>query len=411
MIQAVQVDRVLALRNKRREVQKRRFLVFLVALAGLRRWSKLIHKEPYNDAIFGGDAYVKHMLSGNERRAQAMFRMSINVFEECSEELGAIDHEPASKLLSMDEQFAIFLYVVGQNATNRQTQDRFQHSGETISKVFHHIIYLILQLRSKYIVAPDPKYTHEVILDSPKFSPFFDHCLGAMDGCHVPACVPEHLAGPYRNREGMLAQNVLGVVDFDMKFTYLMVRWEGSAHDSKVLGSALSEDFRIPQHSFYLADAGYALTRGTLVPYCGVRYHLRENAQAGKRPETKEELFNLCHSMMRNVVERTFGTWKKRFPILVHPLEYSLNTQRDLVLALAILHNMIIEHTCEPTGFLIDPDEDGAPTGEDDLPPEAEEEPTLSQRRERARNNAWRDQMAQDMWTQYQDYLQSLRTL
>ncbi|KNE98166.1 hypothetical protein PSTG_08630, partial [Puccinia striiformis f. sp. tritici PST-78] len=61
---------------------------------------------------------------------------------------------------------------------------------------------------------------------------------------------------------------------------------------------------------------------------------------------------------------------------------YSLKTQQDLVLALAILHNMIIEQTCEPMGFLINPDEDGAPTGKDDLPPEAEEEPTLSQRRE-----------------------------
>ncbi|KAI7947037.1 hypothetical protein MJO29_011564 [Puccinia striiformis f. sp. tritici] len=320
-----------------------------------------------------------------------MFRMSINVFHECSAELKAIDHKPASKLLSMDKQLAIFLYIVGQNATNRQTQDRFQHSGETILKVFHHIIFLILQLRSKYIVAPDPKFTHEIIPDNPKFSPFLNSCLGTMDGCHVHACVPEHLAGPYRNRKGTRAQNVLGVVDFDMKFTYLMVGWEGSAHDSRVLGSALSEDFHIPQLSFYLADAGYALTRGT--------------------PETKEELFNLRHSMMQNVVERTFGTWKKRFLILVHPLEYSLKTQRDLVLALAVLHNMIIEHTCEPLGFVIDPDEDGAPTGKDDLPPEEEEELTHSQRRERARNNAWRDQMAQDMWTQYQEYLQSLGCL
>jgi hypothetical protein len=212
-----------------------------------------------------------------------MFRLSIDVFHECSEELEAIDHDPATKLLSMDEQLAIFLYIVGQNASNRQAQDRFQHSGETISKVFHHVINLILQLRHKYIVSPDPKYTHEVILNNPKFSPFFDHCLGAMDGCHVPASVPEHLAGPYRTRKGTLAQNVLGVVDFDMRFTYLMVGWEGSAHDSKVLGSALTEDFSIPRRSFYLADAGYALTRGTLVPYRGVRYHLRENAQAGQR--------------------------------------------------------------------------------------------------------------------------------
>ncbi|KAH9447366.1 hypothetical protein Pst134EA_029406 [Puccinia striiformis f. sp. tritici] len=102
MNQAVQSTQLLALRNRNRE-------------------------EPYNDAIFGGDTYVRHMLSGNERRAQAMFRMSINVFHKCSEELEAINHEPASKLLSMDEQLAIFLYIVGQNATNRQTQTEKEH--------------------------------------------------------------------------------------------------------------------------------------------------------------------------------------------------------------------------------------------------------------------------------------------
>jgi hypothetical protein len=104
-----------------------------------------------------------------------------------------------------------------------------------------------------------------------------------MDGCHVPASVPETMAGPYWNRKGMLSQNVLGVVDFNMKFTYIMVGWEGSAHNSRVLGSAMAEDFSIPRGSFYLADAGYLLSKGVLVPYCGVRYHLRENAQAGQR--------------------------------------------------------------------------------------------------------------------------------
>jgi hypothetical protein len=111
--------------------------------------------------------------------------------------------------------------------------------------------------------------------------------------------------------------------------------------------------------------------------------------------------------MLRNVVKQTFGTWKKQFPILVHPLEYSLSTQRDLVLALAVLHNFIIEHSTCSEGFVVDPDEDGAATGEDDLPSDKEEEPTPSQACKRARNNAWRDQIAADMWSQYQKDLQS----
>jgi hypothetical protein len=150
----------------------------MVILIGLRQWSKTI-KSPYNDAPFTGDAYVQHILNGNRLRAQSMFRLSVNVFKICSDELFLLDEEPVSKLVSMDEQLAIFLYIVGQNATNRQTQDRFQHSGETISRVFHHIIYLLLQLQKKYIVSPPVNVAHESILDNPKFSPFFDRCIGA----------------------------------------------------------------------------------------------------------------------------------------------------------------------------------------------------------------------------------------
>jgi hypothetical protein len=142
---------------------------------------------------------------------------------------------------------------------------------------------LFLQLQQKYIQPPAPGIPHSYISENSKFSPFFDLCIGAMDGCHVPACVLEAKAGPYRNQKGVLSQNILGVVDFDMKFTYVMVGWEGSAHDSRLLGSALTNDFKIPQSSFYLADAGYSLSRGILVPYQGVQYHLRKNAQAGKR--------------------------------------------------------------------------------------------------------------------------------
>jgi hypothetical protein len=44
----------------------------------------------------------------------------------------------------MKKQLAIFLYIVGQNATNQQTQDQFQHSDKTISRIFHHVIHLFL---------------------------------------------------------------------------------------------------------------------------------------------------------------------------------------------------------------------------------------------------------------------------
>ncbi|WAR54063.1 hypothetical protein PtB15_3B573 [Puccinia triticina] len=137
--------------QKQQQIRRKKMIIMVVIIIGLRQCSKTI-KEPYNNAIFTGEAWTRHILNGNRLRAQAMFRLSTHVFDICSEELLSIDVEPASKLVSMDEQLAIFLYIVGQNATNRQTQDRFQHSGETISRIFHHVIDLFLQLLTKYIV-------------------------------------------------------------------------------------------------------------------------------------------------------------------------------------------------------------------------------------------------------------------
>jgi hypothetical protein len=36
------------------------------------------------------------------------------------------------------------------------------------------------------------------------------------------------------------SQNLLVVVDFDMKFTYVLAGWEGSAHDSNILAGVMS---------------------------------------------------------------------------------------------------------------------------------------------------------------------------
>ena len=34
----------------------------------------------------------------------------------------------------------------------------------------------------------------------------------------------------------------MAVVDFDLKFTYVLVGWEGSAHDALVLADAIERD-------------------------------------------------------------------------------------------------------------------------------------------------------------------------
>lgn len=98
----------------------------------------------------------------------------------------------------------------------------------------------------------------------------------------------------------------------DLQFCYILAGWKGSAHDDKVLEDTLFEkDFMILENKYFLVDAKYHNTDYLLYPYCGVRYHLKKQAPSGQKPSSKEKLFTLRHSSLRNVVERIFGVIKR----------------------------------------------------------------------------------------------------
>jgi hypothetical protein len=63
--------------------------------------------------------------------------------------------------------------------------------------------------------------------------------VGAIDGTHVSANVPVEIQVKFQGRKEGTTQNVLAAITFDLKFIYVLVGWEGSAHDSRVLGDAL----------------------------------------------------------------------------------------------------------------------------------------------------------------------------
>ncbi len=123
----------------------------------------------------------------------------------------------------------------------------------------------------------------EEIRSQKKFFPFFKGCIGALDGTHIPAHVPELQRASYRNRKGQVSQNVLAASSMDMRFVYVLPGWEGSASDSRVYEDARTTDFKVPEGRYYLADAGYGSCDALLVPYRGVRYHLKEWGQVGDR--------------------------------------------------------------------------------------------------------------------------------
>jgi hypothetical protein len=64
----------------------------------------------------------------------------------------------------------------------------------------------------------------------------------------VFAKVPAKMQAAFRGRKNAPTQNVLATVSFDLKFTYVLAGWEGSAHDATILADALQREdgLRVP---------------------------------------------------------------------------------------------------------------------------------------------------------------------
>ena len=61
--------------------------------------------------------------------------------------------------------------------------------------------------------------------------------------------MPPKIQGRFRGCKDGTTQNVLAAISFDLKFTYILVGWKDSAHDSRVLSDAFARPggFSIPE--------------------------------------------------------------------------------------------------------------------------------------------------------------------
>jgi hypothetical protein len=178
------------------------------------------------------------------------------------------------------------------------------------------------------------------IAKNPKYKPF-KNCLGALNGVFIPATVLVADQSPWRNRKNIIAQNVLAAINFNFEFVFVLAGWERSALNTRVFNDATTKGLNITGKKYFLADAGYGMRQGLMTPFRGVRYHLKEQAAAGRRPSNRNKLYNLRHATLQNQLERIFGCMKRKFPILTTPPKFQLNKQVHLVYALCMLWSFI----------------------------------------------------------------------
>lgn len=297
-----------------------------------------------NTSVLGGHAYTLELLNGSNTQSQDMMRMSRIAYIQLCNHFRQHQWVEDSRHATVEEKIAIFLHVISHNDRFIKVKNRFQHSTETLHRYFHEVLNGMMEF-AKEVITPTTVYQNTNVSRRQKeLLKIFPGATGALDGTLIHAIVPVGQQARYRGRgRGECYQNVLGICDFNMIFTFVWAGWEGVAHDSRILTEVVSDadsGFPVPPpNKYYLCDAAYANTRGFLTPYRNTRYWLADFRR--QRALSKEEKFNHAHAQLRNVIERAYGVLKARFPILKHMAPYTFSTQRDIVIACFAVHNFI----------------------------------------------------------------------
>ena len=156
----------------------------------------------------------------------------------------------------------MFLWMLGAPQSVRQAEDRFKRSLGTVHNNFEKVLQCVVKLAVDTIKPVDPEFrTIYPRLRNPRFHPFFNNCIGALDGTHIPCVVPRNRLVQHMCRKGMTTQNVMAACDFDMRFTFVLAGWPSSIHDMRVFNDALtkySHVFPHPPTGKHLASVTFA---------------------------------------------------------------------------------------------------------------------------------------------------------
>lgn len=120
---------------------QRRYLLVAAAAAAMAAAAAAMEVVPDDDArlpqhtgALTGEMWVRELLNGHESRMHNNMGMRPHVFRALVERLEAHCGLTDTRWVTKEEQLAIFLYAVATNLSNRKMCERFQRSGDTISR-------------------------------------------------------------------------------------------------------------------------------------------------------------------------------------------------------------------------------------------------------------------------------------
>jgi len=134
----------------------------------------------------------------------------------------------------------------------------------------------------------------------------------------------------FRNRKGYYSLNVQAICNANLEIMDVVARYDGSTHDSRIFREskrrALFEQ-GVYGDAVLVGDSGYASSSYMMIP-------LHECHTPA------EQLYNVSQIRTRNPIERFFGVWKRRFPIMALGLRVKLERVFPIITATLVLNNI-----------------------------------------------------------------------
>ena len=119
--------------------------------------AKSLEKIPYRTSPLTGNAYLTELLTGNPRRVSEVLGMSAATFNKLCEWIHNYTLLRGTRGMSLNEKVTMFVWTLIHGASNREVQERWTHSGDTVSQYFHEVLEAFVILHSHIIKLPHEK--------------------------------------------------------------------------------------------------------------------------------------------------------------------------------------------------------------------------------------------------------------
>lgn len=179
----------------------------------------------------------------------------------------------------------------------------------------------------------------------------FPNCVGSIDGKHIRIKCPNGSGSMYFNYKGFHSTVLQAVADANAKFLVVEVGGYGKQSDGGTFSASdlyqllekgklnVPPDTPLPDRELsldmphvFVGDEAYPLMRNLLRPY------------PRSQLDPEKEYFNARLSRARKCIECAFGIMTAKWRILWKPIETNAEFADEIVKAICILHNVIIDH-------------------------------------------------------------------